>query len=70
MDKNRIKEAVKGEYRQAALQVRSGGRSCCGTTLQENKLDAITNHLYSDEETRDLPMEAVTAPLDAEIPPP
>ncbi len=61
MDKDRIKEIVKGEYRQAALQVRSGGRSCCGTTLQENKLDAITNHIYSDEETRDLPVEAVTA---------
>lgn len=61
MDKDRIKEIVKGEYRQAALQVRSGGRSCCGTTLQGNKLDAITHHLYSDQEIRDLPPEAVMA---------
>ena len=61
MEREKIKEIVKGEYRQAALQVRSGGRGCCGTTTQGNKLDAITHHLYSDQEIHDLPQEAVMA---------
>lgn len=61
METKKIKEIVKGEYRQAALQVRSGGRGCCGTTVQENKLDAMTHRLYSEEETRTLPRDAVLA---------
>ncbi len=59
METKNIKEIVKGEYRQAALEVRSGGRGCCGTTMQENKLDAITHYLYSEEETHELPRDAV-----------
>lgn len=61
MQGDNIKEIVKGEYRQAALQVRSGGRSCCGTVSQQNQLDPITSNLYNDDETRGLPPEAVLA---------
>ena len=61
MDADKLREIVKGEYRQAALQVGSGGRSCCGAGSQETKFDPITTNLYTEDETRRLPHEAVVA---------
>ncbi|HJR75754.1 MAG TPA: arsenite methyltransferase [Nitrospiraceae bacterium] len=61
MEPDKLREIVKGEYRQAASQIGSGGRSCCGTGSQESKFDPITTNLYSADETRDLPQEAVLA---------
>ena len=51
MRKKEIKEIVKGEYRQAALHVKSGGSSCCSMVSPSNKLDPITSRLYGSEET-------------------
>jgi arsenite methyltransferase len=61
MDPDKLREIVKGEYRQAALQVGSGGRSCCGTGSQETPCNPITTNLYSADETHGLPQEAVLA---------
>ena len=61
MEPDKLRQIVQGEYRQAALQVGSGGRSCCGTGSQETKFDPITTNLYSADETRGLPQEAVLA---------
>lgn len=58
-----IKEIVKGQYRQAALQVKSGGGSCCGTVLPADPVDPISSKLYGESETAVLPAEAVVASL-------
>lgn len=58
-----IKEIVKGQYRQAALQVRSGGGSCCGTVLPADTVDPISSKLYETQDTTALPAEAVIASL-------
>ena len=57
-----IKESVKAEYRQAALQVKSGGSSCCGDK-SAGKFDPITSNLYRSSETGSLPPEALLASL-------
>lgn len=57
-----IKESVKAEYRQAALQVKSGGSSCCGDKTA-GKFDPITSNLYRSSETGSLPPEALLASL-------
>ncbi|UTD25755.1 arsenite methyltransferase [Bradyrhizobium sp. WD16] len=53
-----IKEAVRQKYSQAAL--RAG--SCCGGPALD-RASPITSHLYSDQETGDLPEAAVLASL-------
>lgn len=58
-----IKEIVKGQYRQAALQVNSGGGSCCGTVLPPDTLDPISSKLYGEKDTEAVPAEAVVASL-------
>jgi len=58
-----IREIVKGQYRQAALQVKHGRSSCCGTVLPSDTRDPITSHLYTDAETAVLPTDAVVASL-------
>lgn len=58
-----IKDIVKGQYRQAALQVRSGTSSCCGTVLPSDALDPISSKLYEEKDTASLPNEAVVASL-------
>lgn len=58
-----IKEIVKGQYRQAALQVKSGGGSCCGTVLPADTLDPISSKLYGEKDTEAVPAEAVIASL-------
>jgi arsenite methyltransferase len=57
-----IKELVKAEYGQAALQAKRGGSSCCGTG-KPAKLEAITSNLYAAAQTADLPAEALAASL-------
>jgi arsenite methyltransferase len=58
-----IKEAVKEKYGKAALQVVSGGTTCCGSTSVCGKDDPVTSNLYTTDETAGLPNEAVTASL-------
>ena len=57
-----IKESVKAEYRQAALQVKSGGSSCCGDKTS-GKFDPITSNLDRSSEIGSLPPEALLASL-------
>ena len=45
MDKDRLKEIVKGEYWQAALQVRNGGSSCCSNVDASNRFHPIAANL-------------------------
>lgn len=63
-----IKEAVKGKYGQAALQVKKGGAaSCCGTTSEADSAcgcgDPITANLYDSSQTGEIPQEALLASL-------
>jgi arsenite methyltransferase len=61
MDHERIKQIVRGEYGQAALQAKTGGSSCCGKS--PSKLDPITSDLYDAAETNALPEAALLASL-------
>lgn len=54
-----VKDAVKEKYGQVALQVTSGGSSCCGGICGEG--DPITSNLYGEEQKAGLPPEAVMA---------
>jgi len=58
-----LKEIVKGEYAQAALQARSGRSSCCGPVPSCCAPDPITSNLYDTKETAELPPEVVAASL-------
>ena len=58
-----IKEVVKQKYGQAALRVKSGGSSCCGTAPSSGCTDPITSNLYQAQQTNQLPEEAVLASL-------
>jgi arsenite methyltransferase len=62
-----LKEVVKKKYGQIALQVESGGVSCCGAgcgkAQAHNKPDPITSNLYEAEEITEIPVEAVLASL-------
>ncbi len=62
-NKEKLKEIVKGEYAQAALQARNGGSSCCGTVPSGCGPDPITSNLYDVKETVDLPAEALAVSL-------
>lgn len=61
MDDRDIKEIVKAEYRQAALQVKRGGGSCCGTAAKT--YEPVTSNLYETKELAGLPEEALAASL-------
>lgn len=60
--RQKLKEIVKGEYAQAALQAKRGGSSCCGAQ-PANKVDPITSNLYETTETSSLPATALAASL-------
>jgi arsenite methyltransferase len=66
-DPKTIKDIIKGEYGQAALQAKSGGIADCGPACcadeKAGKFDAITSNLYQSIETASLPAEAVLASL-------
>jgi SAM-dependent methyltransferase len=59
MDKQAIKEIVKGEYRQAVLQASSRSASCCGKSKAPPSCDPITSNLYGADETIGIPAEAL-----------
>ena len=56
-----IKQTVKEKYGKAALEVATGGSSCCGASSRA--ADPITSNLYAAEDTCGLPAEAVAASL-------
>jgi len=58
-----IKETVKEKYGQAALRVKSDGSSCCGATPSSGCADPITSNLYDENQTNQIPQEAVLASL-------
>lgn len=61
MNSQEIKEYVKAEYGQAALQAKRGGSSCCGSVSE--RAAPITSNLYEVKDTETLPAEAVLASL-------
>jgi arsenite methyltransferase len=63
MDNKNIKEVVKDKYGQAALRVKSGGSSCCGASPASGCADPITSNLYDENQTGEIPQEAVLASL-------
>jgi arsenite methyltransferase len=57
-----IREVVKERYGQAATAVLKGAKpGCCGSAPLGAETDPITRNLYADDETRDLPAEALAA---------
>ena len=59
-----IKEQVREKYGQAALRVKTGGSSCCGSAPRSaGCADPITSNLYDSGETGAIPEEAVLASL-------
>src|SRR5262245_8274845 len=55
-----LQDAIKEKYGKAATTAREGNdSSCCGTTC----CDPVTSNLYSGDETKSLPAEAVRASL-------
>src|SRR5262245_27983635 len=56
-----IRTRVKETYGQAAVRVATGGRATCGSTCPGK--DPITADLYQQEETGELPPEALAASL-------
>ena len=59
-----IKTAVKEKYGQAALRVKSGGSSCCGSTAaSDGCCDPITSNLYDPSQAGQIPEEALLASL-------
>src|SRR5690242_20223470 len=63
MSDERIRDLVKEKYGQAALRVIGDGASCCGTASTRGSCDPVTSNLYGQEQTADLPTEAVAASL-------
>jgi SAM-dependent methyltransferase len=58
-----VKEIVQQKYGEAALRARSGQTGCgCGTSASCG-VDPITSNLYGDDETSELPAEALFASL-------
>lgn len=58
-----IKEIVKQKYGEAALQVKSGGSSCCGASPGCGCADPITGDLYDAAQAGEIPEEALLASL-------
>lgn len=63
--KTDIKEVLRERYGQAALRVKSGGSSCCGSASvpAENCCDPITANLYDPGQAGQIPEEALLASL-------
>jgi ubiquinone/menaquinone biosynthesis C-methylase UbiE len=59
-----IKEVVKEKYGQAALRVKTGGSSCCGSAPASGlSCDPITSNLYDSSQASQIPEEAMLASL-------
>ena len=63
IETNGIKEIVKEKYGQAALRVKSGGSSCCGSTASTGCCDPITANLYDASQAGQIPEEALLGSL-------
>jgi arsenite methyltransferase len=61
MSDTNIKDTVREKYGQVAVNVKAGGRGCCGAGGAEE--DPITSNLYGAAETAELPAEALAASL-------
>jgi arsenite methyltransferase len=58
-----IKEVVKERYGQAAVRVKAGGSSCCGSKPGTGCADPITSNLYEAGQASQIPEEALLASL-------
>jgi arsenite methyltransferase len=59
-----VKEKVREKYGEAALRVKSGGSSCCGSAPSSlGCVDPITSNLYDSGQTGQIPEDAVRASL-------
>ena len=59
-----VKETVREKYGEAALRVKTGGSSCCGSAPSSLGCgDPITSNLYDASQTSQIPEEAVLASL-------
>src|SRR5271166_3482077 len=59
-----VKETVREKYGEAALRVKSGGSSCCGSAPSScGCVDPITSNLYDSSQTGGIPEDAVLASL-------
>jgi SAM-dependent methyltransferase len=59
-----LKDTVRQHYGEAALRVLGGGRSsCCGAAAEGECCDPVSTGLYSDDDKRGLPENAVLASL-------
>jgi SAM-dependent methyltransferase len=59
-----LKEKVREKYGEAALRVKAGGSSCCGSAPgSPGCADPITSNLYDSSQTGAIPREAVLASL-------
>lgn len=58
-----IKEVVREKYAQAALRVKTGGSSCCGSAPSGigRGCDPITSNLYDVSQSNEVPEEAMLA---------
>ncbi len=65
MDTTDIKQEVRDRYGKAALRVKTGGSSCCGSeaATAENCCDPITANLYDAAQIGQIPEEAILASL-------
>lgn len=65
MPETDIKQEVRDRYGKAALRVKAGGSSCCGSepTTAENCCDPITANLYDAAQIGQIPEEAILASL-------
>jgi len=63
MKQQDLKELVRAEYAQAALQAKTRGSSCCGTASEWSKVEFIVSNLYDAAQTAQLPAEAMAASL-------
>ena len=62
-DATDIKEVVKQKYGEAALRVKTGGSSCCGSAPGNACADPTTNNLYDVSQIGQIPQEALLASL-------
>ena len=59
-----VKDVVKEKYGQAALRVKTGGSSCCGSAPSSGlSCDPITSNLYDASQAGQIPEDALKASL-------
>jgi SAM-dependent methyltransferase len=64
MSTDDIRDVVKQKYGQAALRVRNGGSSCCGSSpAVGGGCDPITANLYNAKQSGEVPEQALQASL-------